>query len=41
MACILSFAVRIQLKISHDIDQSVFLVRKFGNDTSHFSAVNK
>ena len=43
MACILSFIVRIQLKISHDIDKSVFLiVRKFGSDTTgHFSAVTK
>ena len=38
MACILSFVVRIQLKILHDIDKSVFLiVTKFGSDaTSHF-----
>ena len=40
MVCILSFVVRIQLKIWHDIDKSVFLiVTKFGSDTtSHFSA---
>ena len=43
MACILSFVLRIQLKISHDIDKSVFLiVRKFGSDTtSHFSTVTE
>ena len=41
MGCILSFVVRIQLKILHDMDKGVFLiVRKFGIDTtSHFSAV--
>ena len=43
MACILSFVVRIQLKILHDIDKCVLLiVTKFGSDsTSHFSAVNE
>ena len=43
MACILSFIVRIQRKISHDIDKSVFvIVIKFGRDTtSPFSAVTK
>ena len=43
MACILGFVMRIQLKISNDIDKSVFLiVRKFASDTtSHFSAVTK
>ena len=43
MACILSFVLRIQLKILHDVDKGVFLiVRKFGSDTaSHFSAVTE
>ena len=43
MACILSFVVRIQLRILHDIDKGVFLiVTKFGSDTtSHFSAVTE
>ena len=41
MACILSFVMRIQLKILHDIDKWVFfIVTKFGSDTTgHFSAV--
>ena len=41
MACILSFFMRIQLKILHEIDKSVFLiVTKFGSDaTSYFCAV--
>ena len=43
MACILSFVMRIQLKILHDIDKSVFpIVTKFGNDTtSYFFAVTE
>ena len=43
MACILSFVVRIQLIILHDIDKAVILiVRKFGSDTtSHFAAVTE
>ena len=43
MAYILSFVVRIQLKILHDIDKCVLLiVTKFGSDTtSHFSAVTE
>ena len=43
MACILSFVVRIQLQILHDLDTCVLLiVTKFGSDTtSHFSAVTK
>ena len=43
MAFILSFVVRIQLTISHDIDKSVFIiVRQFGSDTkSNFCAVTK
>ena len=43
MLCILSFVVRIQLKILHDIDKSVFLtVTKSGSDmTSHLSAVTE
>ena len=43
MACILSFVMRIQLKIIHDIDKYVFLIiTKFGSDTtSHFSAVTE
>ena len=43
MACILSFVMRIQLKIVHDIDKFVFLiVTKFECDaTSHFSAVTE
>ena len=43
MACILSFIMRLQLKILHDIDKSVFLiVTKLGSDTtSHFSAVTE
>ena len=42
-ACISSFVVRIQLKILHDIDKSVFLtVTKFWSDTTgHFSAVTE
>ena len=43
MACILSFVVRIQPKILHDIDKSVFLVvKKFWRDTtSNFSAITE
>ena len=45
MAYILSFTVRIQLKILHDIDKCVLLivsdVTKFGSDTSHLSAVTE
>ena len=42
MAFILSFVVRIQLKILHGIDKCVLIVTKFGSDTmSHFSAVTK
>ena len=42
MACILSFVVRIELKILHDLDKCVFLiVRKFGSDTSHFFVVTE
>ena len=43
MACILNFVVRIQLKILHDIDKSVFLiVTKFVSDTmSHLFAVTE
>ena len=42
MACILSFVMRIQLKILHDIDKCVFLiVTKLGSDTSYFSAVTE
>ena len=43
MARILSFVVRIQLKILHDIDKSAFLiVTKFESDMpSHFSAVTE
>ena len=34
MACILSFVMRIQLKILHDLDKCVLLiVTKFGSDT--------
>ena len=43
MACILSFVMRIQLKILHDVDRCVFLiVKKFRSaTTSHFSAVTE
>ena len=43
MACILSFVVRIEPKILHDMDNCVFLiVRKFGSDTtSHFFVVTE
>ena len=43
MACILSFVVRIQLKLLHDIGKCVILIiTKFGSDTtSHFSAVTE
>ena len=43
MVYILSFVVRIQLKILHDIDKCVLLiVTKFGSDTViHFSAVTE
>ena len=43
MACILSFVVRIQLKILLDIDKCVLLiVTKFVSDSkSHFSAVTE
>ena len=42
MACILSFVMRIQLKILHDIDKCVFLIAKFGSDmASHFSDVTE
>ena len=43
MAYILSFVVRIQLKILHDIDKCVLhIVTKFGSDTtSHFSGVTE
>ena len=41
MACILSFGVRIQLKILHDIDKCVLIITKFGSDKSHFSAVSE
>ena len=43
MACILSFVVRIELKILRDMDKCVCLiVRKFGSDTmSHFSVVTE
>ena len=43
MVCILSFVVRIQLKILHDIDKCVVLtVTTFGSDTtSHISAVTE
>ena len=43
VVCILSFVMRIQLKILHDIGKSVFLiVTKFGSDTtSHFPAVTE
>ena len=43
MACILSFVVRIQLKILHDIGNCVnLIITKFGSDTtSYFSAVTE
>ena len=43
MAYILSFVMRIKLKILHYIDKCVlFIVTKFGsNTTSHFSAVTE
>ena len=43
MACILSWGMRIQLQILHDIVKSVFLIiTKFGNVmTSHCSVVTK
>ena len=43
MACILSFVVRIELKILHHLDKCVLLiVRKFGSDTtSHFFVVTE
>ena len=43
MACTLSFVVRMQLKILHDIDKCVFLIlTKVGSDTTNrFSAVTE